>query len=126
MNHEIEEARLQSIALDRSRSAIADKLARKEKKKEKKKRKHSENTPNSESDSPYNSNQGTMSEVELNGAGVVGHVIPSEMLPSENALEEEARERQAEEERRKNREPPIVFKEIDVSCCCCWPQSIFV
>jgi hypothetical protein len=35
------------------------------------------------------------------------------MLPSEKVLEEEAEERLAEEERKKNREPPIVFKEID-------------
>lgn len=117
LNNEIEEARLQSLALERSRTAIADKLARKEKKKEKKKKKHSANGSNSEADSPYNSNQGAMSEVEtaeLNGAGV-GRAIPSEMLPSEQALEEEAIERQAEEERRKNREPPVVFKDIDVS-----------
>lgn len=57
-----------------------------------------------------------MSEVEaadLNGAS--GHSIPQEMLPSDAQLEEDARERAAEEERRKNREPPIVFKDIDVS-----------
>lgn len=54
-----------------------------------------------------------MSEVqaEINGAGA----IPSEMLPTERALEDEAKERQVEEERRKNREPPVVFTNIDVS-----------
>lgn len=62
-----------------------------------------------------------MSEVEaadLNGAS--GHSIPQEMLPSDAQLEEDARERAAEEERRKNREPPIVFKDIDVSVWVGW------
>lgn len=98
--------------MERSRNAIKEKIAKKEKKKEKKKKRHGSQ---SETDSPYNSNQGAMSEVEaaeLNGAS--GHDIPSEMLPSEQVLEDEARDRQAEEERRKNREPPIVFKDIDV------------
>lgn len=104
---------MQSYALDKSRSAIKDKIAKKEKKKDKKKKKHSSR---SENESPYSSNTGAMSDVEtaeLNGA--TGHVIPSEMLPSEQALEDEAKDRQAEEERRKNREPPVVFKDIDVS-----------
>ena len=110
LNSEIEEARSKSAQLDKSREKIKEKLAKKEKKKEKKKKKRS----GSESD--YSSNTGMSSEVEtveLNGAA--GHVIPSEMLPSEKELEEEAKERQAEEERRKNREPPIVFNSIEVS-----------
>jgi len=113
LNNEIEEARLQSLELERSRSAIQEKIAKKEKKKEKKKKRHGSQ---SEPDSPNNSNQGAMSEVEtaeLNGAA--GHAIPSEMLPSEQALEDEARDRQAEEEKRKNREPPIVFKDVDAN-----------
>lgn len=112
LNTEIEQARLQSLALDKSRTAIKDKLAKKEKKKDKKKKKNS----NSDSDSPSNNSTNNMSEVEaaeLNGAS--GHSIPQEMLPSDAQLEEDARERAAEEERRKNREPPIVFKDIDVS-----------
>lgn len=113
LNNEIEEARLQSLELERSRNAIKEKIAKKEKKKEKKKKR---NGSQSDPDSPYHSNSGAMSEVEaveLNGAA--SHAIPSEMLPSEQALEDEAKDRQAEEERRKNREPPIVFKDIDVS-----------
>lgn len=109
LNTEIEAARLQSLALDKSRTAIKDKLAKKEKKKDKKKKK------NSDSDT-LNNSVNNMSEVEaaeLNGAS--GHSIPQEMLPSDAQLEEDARERAAEEERRKNREPPIVFKDIDVS-----------
>lgn len=119
LNNEIEEARLQSLALEKNRNAIKDKIAKKEKKKDKKKKRHANSTNCDESDSPYNSNQGAMSEVdtaELNGGAAAGHVIPSEMLPSEQALEDEAKDRQADEERRKNREPPVVFKDIDVSC----------
>lgn len=60
-----------------------------------------------------------MSEVEseMNGNRInngVTPVIPSEMLPSEQVLEDEAKERQAEEEKRKNRDPPVVFTNIDV------------
>lgn len=101
---------MQSLALDKSRSAIKDKLAKKEKKKDKKKKKNSNDSDTS------NNSASNMSEVEaaeLNGAS--GHSIPQEMLPSDTQLEEDARERAAEEERRKNREPPIVFKDIDVS-----------
>lgn len=112
LNTEIEAARLQSLALDKSRSAIKDKLAKKDKKKDKKKKKNS----NSCSDGETFNNSSNMSEVEaaeLNGAS--GLPIPPEMLPSDAQLEEDARERADEEERRKNREPPIVFKDIDVS-----------
>lgn len=58
-----------------------------------------------------------MSEIEaseqLNGA--TGHTVPPEMLPTQQQLDDEAREREAEEERKKNREPAIVFNDIDVS-----------
>lgn len=112
LNTEIEAARLQSLALDKSRTAIKDKLAKKEKKKDKKKKKNSNSCSDSDT---LNNSVNNMSEVEaaeLNGAS--GHSIPQEMLPSDAQLEEDARERAAEEERRKNREPPIVFKDIDV------------
>lgn len=108
LNTEIEQARLHSIALEKSRTAIKDKIAKKEKKKDKKKKKNL-----TSSDSDINN----MSEIEateqLNGAA--GNDIPAEMLPSQQILEEEAREREAEEERRRNREPAIVFNEVDVS-----------
>lgn len=62
-----------------------------------------------------------MSEVEsemnggsLNNGNGVSPIIPSEMLPSEQVLEDEARERQVEEEKRKNRDPPVIFTNIDV------------
>lgn len=60
-----------------------------------------------------------MSEVEseMNGGSInngVSPIIPSEMLPSEQVLEDEAKERQIEEEKRKNRDPPVIFTNIDV------------
>lgn len=109
MNSEIEQARLQSIALERSRSAIKEKIAKKDKKKEKKKKKR--NLTSSESEG-YN-----MSEAEgldqVNGAA--SSSLPEEMLPSQQQLDDDEREREAEEEKKKNREPAIVFKDIDVN-----------
>lgn len=104
---------MQSLALDKSRSAIKDKLAKKEKKKDKKKKKNSNSCSDSDTLNNSASNMSEVEAAELNGAS--GHSIPQEMLPSDTQLEEDARERAAEEERRKNREPPIVFKDIDVS-----------
>ncbi|XP_059609952.1 uncharacterized protein LOC132257177 isoform X2 [Phlebotomus argentipes] len=114
LNSEIEQARLQSLALNERRNTIKEKIAKKERKKEKKKRKHHANS-NSESD--HNSNTG-MSEVEanaeVNGATTNGDgAIPSEMLPSEKVLEDEAREKREEEERKRQRDPPVVFNNID-------------
>lgn len=103
LNNQIEEARLQSVALEEKRKVTRDKLTRKEKKKDKKKKKADTGE--------YHSNS-SMSEVE--SAGGTSNIIPSEMLPSERVLEDEAKERQEEEERRKNREPPVVFTNIDV------------
>ncbi|KAJ6637084.1 Desumoylating isopeptidase 1 [Pseudolycoriella hygida] len=112
LNNQIEEARLQSLALEEKRKVTRDKLAKKEKKKDKKKKKLESNGTIS-SGSEYNSNS-NMSEVESPGAtNGTSPIIPSEMLPSERVLEDEAKERQAEEERRKNREPPVVFTNID-------------
>jgi len=114
LNTQIEEARLQSLALEEKRKVTRDKLAKKEKKKDKKKKKcESNGTAISSSDSEYQSNI-SMSEVESAGAtNGTSPIIPSEMLPSERVLEDEAKERQVEEERRKNREPPVVFTNID-------------
>lgn len=60
-----------------------------------------------------------MSETEVNGAvGENGSEMRSgdgEQLPSERVLEDEANERRQEEERKRLRDPPIVFRDIDVS-----------
>lgn len=119
LNTQIEAARVQSHALEEKRQVIKDKIAKKEKKKDKRKKRSSQDkgtTNGTSSESEHNNNTNKMSDVvqsELNGGGN-GPVIPSEMLPTERALEDEAKERQAEEERRKNREPPVVFADIDV------------
>ncbi|XP_063704558.1 uncharacterized protein LOC134833978 [Culicoides brevitarsis] len=112
LNTEIEAARQHSQALDERRQAINEKLARKERKKngekKHKKKKSKSATGNSSGESDQNSN--SMSEAE-NGNGTAE--VAAEMLPSEQALEDEAAEKRAEEERKRARDPPIVFKDID-------------
>lgn len=117
LNTEIEAARQHSQALDERRQAINEKLAKKERKKsgeKKKKKKSKSGSGNSSGESDHNSN--SMSEAEnSNGVNGSSENVPQEMLPSEQAIEDEAAERRAEEERKRLRDPPIVFKEIDVS-----------
>lgn len=108
LNSQIEAARQQSQELSERRNKIQDKIDKKNKKKEKKARK--------ERGSPGDSDQNStgMSEGEPESLnGVNGGGIPPEMLPSEKVLKEEEAERLAEEERKKNREQPIIFKEVD-------------
>lgn len=113
LNSQIEEARQQSQVLEERRQTIREKIAKREKKKEKKK--HRNSTKLSESASESNSNCGMSEAEEINGANGITEPIPPEMLPSEKILEEDAKERAEEEERRKNRIPPVVFHDIDVS-----------
>lgn len=121
LNSQIEAARQQSQELNERRSKIKDKIDKKNRKKEKKaKRDGARNSPGDSSD--QNSSAG-MSEGEqapealngVNGGENGANGIPPEMLPSEKVLKEEEAERLAEEERKKNREQPIIFKEVDVS-----------
>lgn len=113
LNSQIEQARLESIALEERRRTIKDKVSKKVKK-EKKEKSSKKKSKNSSPDSDQNST--SMSEVE-NTEGVNGSngQVPAEMLPSERAIEDEAEERRKEEERKRLREPPIVYKEVDVS-----------
>lgn len=109
LNTEIEEARLQSIALERSRTAIRDKIAKKEKKKEKKKKKR--NLTDSDCDDYM---MASVDQVDqANGAS--SDSLPAEMLPSQRQLADDGSSIAAEDERKKHREPPIVFKDIEVS-----------
>ncbi|XP_055600758.1 uncharacterized protein LOC129749725 [Uranotaenia lowii] len=110
LNHQIEQARQQSQELTERRNKIRDKIDKKSKKKDKKSRKD-----RSSGESDQNSNGMSEAEAEsMNGNGSVnGDSIPPEMLPSEKVLKEEEAERLAEEERKKNREQPIIFKEVD-------------
>ncbi|XP_031617589.1 uncharacterized protein LOC116337292 isoform X2 [Contarinia nasturtii] len=111
LNSEIEQARLQSIALDRSRAAIKEKLAKKEKKKEKKKKKKHFST--SDSESALNMSEVEASSEQVNGAA--GSDIPDEMQPSESRLRQDSQELNEENERKKAREPAIVFKDIEAA-----------
>lgn len=115
MNSEIETARLHSLALEENRQVIQEKIAKKEKKKEKHKKR---NRVNSTTSLHEDNHAGKMSDVEVTNGGAsnggAGNGIPAEMLPTERAMEDEANERAAEEERRRNREPPVVFQNIDV------------
>ncbi|XP_073976920.1 uncharacterized protein isoform X2 [Rhodnius prolixus] len=99
LNSDIEAARRHSLALKEKRNAIIEKLAKRERKKNKKRKKEGERNDIS--------NGYRMSE----GAEVTTEVDPSVQL-AQNLAEAERKER---EERRKNREPPIVFKDaVDV------------
>lgn len=109
LNNQIEQARQQSQELNERRNKIRDKIDKKNKKKEKKSKKD-----RSSGDSDQNSTGMSEGEAEsMNGVNGVNGSIPPEMLPSEKVLKEEEAERLAEEERKKNREPPIIFKEVD-------------
>lgn len=107
LNTQIEAARLQSLALNERRNEIKEKLARKEKKRDKKRRKEGKDTSATSGESDQQ-NRTEMSEANGNG-----EPIPSEMLPSEQVLEDEANERKAEEERKKARDPPVIYNCID-------------
>ena len=107
------------MALAERRDTIREKLTKRERKKEKNSQKSSDHQPNED-----NSN-GAMSEIEEQINGAANGSIPSEMLPSEKVLEEEAKERAEEEERRKNREPAIVFRTVDVNFLMLFVDSFF-
>ncbi|XP_055531305.1 uncharacterized protein LOC129722091 [Wyeomyia smithii] len=110
LNSQIEQARQQSQELNERRNKIRDKIDKTSKKKEKKSKRESKNS----TDGDQNSNGMSEGEAESqNGINGVNGSIPPEMLPSEKALKEEEAERLAEEERKKNREQPIIFKEVD-------------
>lgn len=114
INTQIEQLREESSALESRRQQSLDKIAKKERKKEKKRKKEKSGGRVTFSDSSeYNSTGMSEMEDTNNVAGESSPVINSQMLPSEKVLEEEAAERLAEEERKKNREPSIVFNEID-------------
>ncbi|XP_066600195.1 uncharacterized protein [Prorops nasuta] len=120
LNTAIEEARLNSIALEERRNEINEKLARKERKKKKKKKEKKEKSSkdcrrSSDSYSTSSSNLVDMaesgsavSEVQSSNGGPLG----DDMLPSERVLQMEESEKQELEERKRHRDPPIVFKDL--------------
>ncbi|XP_011302526.1 uncharacterized protein [Fopius arisanus] len=119
LNSEIEEARLNSIALEERRNVLNEKLAKKERKKKKKKKEKRDKAlrepSGSECNSTGTSNCATMADSEVAEMQPTNGDLGAEMLPSERALEMEAAERREMEERKRQRDPPIVFKDqIDV------------
>ncbi|XP_069358575.1 uncharacterized protein [Maniola hyperantus] len=129
LNHQIEEARLAapqrsgvraictlqhgtyrtrqkimvaSQELDARRSTLTEKLARKERRKEKKRKKlrdrNGGDAPDADDD---------MAEAVEPRAALAG--------PSSRDLDAEADERRQEEQRRRERDPPLVYRDIDVS-----------
>lgn len=116
LNTAIEEARLNSIALEERRNVINEKLAKKERKKKKKKKEKERSKESKGSESDYNSTgpsncsdmaetESPMSEVQSTNGDV------RDLLPSDRVLQMEAEERQELEERKRHRDPPIVFKD---------------
>ncbi|KYN35593.1 PPPDE peptidase domain-containing protein 2 [Trachymyrmex septentrionalis] len=121
LNTAIEEARLNSIALEERRNVINEKLAKKDRKKKKKKKekkdKSSKEATSSDSNSTGPSNcRADMAENEsavgetLQAAN--GENAPAEMLPSERVMQMEEDEKREQEEKKRHRDPPIVFKDL--------------
>ncbi|KAL2717793.1 uncharacterized protein V1478_013493, partial [Vespula squamosa] len=120
LNTAIEEARLNSIALEERRNVINEKLAKKDRKKKKKKKEKKEKGSKDGTGSDSNStgtsycadmaeSDGAVSEMQAaNGATM-------EMLPSDRVLQMEEEEKREQEEKKRQRDPPIVFKDtVDV------------
>ncbi|CAK1547369.1 unnamed protein product [Leptosia nina] len=103
LNNQIEEARIVSQELDAKRSTIAEKLARKERKKEKKRKKLREQ-----------GGTGDDTEEMAEAMEAVEAREPVSLAgPSSRDLDVEAEERRAEEERKRARDPPVVYRDID-------------
>ncbi|KAJ0177512.1 hypothetical protein K1T71_007521 [Dendrolimus kikuchii] len=105
LNTQIEEARLQSQELEQRRSTLAEKLARKERKKEKKRKKMQKERGDADDDDEQEMAEAVEAPAALEELSRAG--------PSSEALELEADERRQEEQRKRNRDPPIVYKDID-------------
>ncbi|CAH1645251.1 unnamed protein product [Spodoptera littoralis] len=106
LNSQIEEVRAASQELGARRSTLAEKLARKERRRDKKRKKQGRGRGDQADD------EDEMAEaVETATAGVPEEL--SRAGPSSDALDAEADERREEELRKRNRDPPIVFNDID-------------
>lgn len=118
LNTAIEEARLNSIALEERRNVINEKLAKKERKKKKKKkekrereRKESEGS-HQNSTGPSNCEDMAESEAVMSEMQATNGETTAEMLPSERVLQMEEEEKKEIEEKKRYRDPPIVFKDL--------------
>ncbi|XP_045772110.1 uncharacterized protein LOC123872035 isoform X2 [Maniola jurtina] len=105
LNHQIEEARVASQALDARRSSLTEKLARKERRKEKKRKKLREHGGGGDALEPDDDMAEAVEAMPEPRAALAG--------PSSRDLDAEADERRQEEQRRRERDPPIVYRDID-------------
>ncbi|XP_011497710.1 PREDICTED: uncharacterized protein LOC105362078 [Ceratosolen solmsi marchali] len=117
LNSQIEQARLTSIALEEKRNVINEKLAKKErkkKKKDKKKKDKNSRESGSESNSTGSTNWLEMAEQDSTLVEPPSHANGdgAEVLPSERILQMEAEEKREVEEIKRQRDPPIVFRDI--------------
>ncbi|XP_053976818.1 uncharacterized protein LOC128885490 isoform X2 [Hylaeus anthracinus] len=117
LNEAIEEARLNSIALEERRNELNEKLAKKDRKKKKKKKekkqKGSRDSTASDTNSTGPSNCVDMAESET----VLSEMQATngdntDMLPSDRVMQMEEEEKLELEERKRQRDPPIVFKDL--------------
>ncbi|XP_022122049.2 uncharacterized protein LOC110997957 isoform X3 [Pieris rapae] len=102
LNNQIEEARIASQELEAKRSTIAEKVARKERKKEKKRKKLREQGGAGDEDAMAEALEAVEARDPVSLAG-----------PSSRDLDVEAEERRAEEQRKRARDPPVVYRDID-------------
>lgn len=110
LNNQIEEARLKSLALDEKRQVIQDKIAKKKKKEDRRKKSHCENDF-----IDSNGHQSSEHAVTVNMSEVEISEVSSKPRADQQVLDDEENDRKAEEDRRRNRETPVIFSDIDVS-----------
>ncbi|OAD58468.1 Desumoylating isopeptidase 1 [Eufriesea mexicana] len=117
LNEAIEEARLNSIALEERRKEIYEKLGKKHKEKKKKeKEKKQKRNKDSGASPPSNNTHMTESESALALSEMqASNGENTEVLPSERVMQMQEEEKKELEERKRRRDPPIVFKDsIDI------------
>ncbi|XP_076162718.1 uncharacterized protein LOC143144312 isoform X3 [Ptiloglossa arizonensis] len=118
LNKAIEEARLNSIALEERRNELNEKLAKKDRKKKKKKKKEkkqkgSRDSTANDTTSTGPSNCAYMAESETVLSDMQATIGDStDMLPSDRFMQMEEEEQMEQEERKRHRDPPIVFKDL--------------
>lgn len=108
LNNQIEEARLQSQALEEKRNTLSEKLARKERKKEKKKKKQQLERERLGLPPEQDTDMAECAEI------VNGNDLATGPLAGPAAIQLED-ERLEDEEKKRRREQPIVFKDLDAT-----------
>lgn len=121
LNHEINEARQKSAALEKRRNEINEKLEKRERKKKKKKKSKSKQSSVEESswfeeytpDCSCSSSSSSGGSLRANSRSKMSEQTngTQERTADQVAEDIENEDRREREERKKNREPPIVFKD---------------